>query len=246
MFAVLSEVGRYPLTLKMLNSMCKNWLRIVHMKPDSLLYDCFLCNAENIHTGELHWLTTVRDTLCNLDFTMIWENIGLLTDDFPTSKFVKSTRNHFINQWQTEMNINSGDDKKLRTYSKFKRKFEIENYLLTVKDWFIKKNITRFRISAHNLKIETGRHRRPEKTPLEERVCELCNKIEDEIHLMLYCKIYDSERNIMFKEITDIFPAFTTLGDQEKFIFLMNLDDTEKIKIVETYFSKILKKRGSL
>ena len=65
------------------------------------------------------------------------------------------------------------------------------------------------------------------------------------MHVILYCKIYDSERTVLFNETTDIFPTFTTLGDQEKFIFLMNFDDTEKIKTVETYFSKILKKRGS-
>ena len=98
--AVLSELGEYPLTLKIFNTMCKNWLRVVHMNPDSLLYDCFLCNVENIHTGKLQWLIGIRDTLCNLGFQTIWENIGLLTNDFPTLKFREKCRRYFREQWK--------------------------------------------------------------------------------------------------------------------------------------------------
>ena len=45
----LSELGEYPLTLKIFNVIFKNWLRVLHMNPESLLYDWFIYNAENIH-----------------------------------------------------------------------------------------------------------------------------------------------------------------------------------------------------
>ena len=40
----------------------------------------------------------------------------------------------------------------------------------------------RFRISSHNLRIETGRHEKP-KIPSEDRTCLKCNlnEVEDEI-----------------------------------------------------------------
>ena len=44
--------------------------------------------------------------------------------------------------------------------------------------------LTKFRISAHNLKIERGRYLR---LPVEERICVLCGgNVEDEIYFC-YC-----------------------------------------------------------
>ena len=44
-------------------------------------------------------------------------------------------------------------------------------------------NFTRFRLSSHNLKIETGRWSRMKR---EDRLCE-CGEIQDEMHVIRYC-----------------------------------------------------------
>ena len=44
-------------------------------------------------------------------------------------------------------------------------------------------NFTRFRLSSHNLKIETGRWSRIER---EERLCD-CGEVQDELHVIVYC-----------------------------------------------------------
>ena len=54
--------------------------------------------------------------------------------------------------------------------------------------------ITRWRLSNHNLKIETGRYTKP-MTPRAERKCDLCNVIEDEHHVVFVCPTYDTVRN---------------------------------------------------
>ena len=59
--------------------------------------------------------------------------------------------------------VNGNEQNKLRTYKLFKQSIHTENYLLTVKNRKLRTNICRFRVSSHNLPIETGRHRRPEK-----------------------------------------------------------------------------------
>ena len=41
--------------------------------------------------------------------------------------------------------------------------------------------LSKFRLSAHRLRIETGRHTKP-KTLLEKRKCHTCNNLEDEFH----------------------------------------------------------------
>ena len=58
---------------------------------------------------------------------------------------------------------------------------------------FYRKIITRWRLSNHSLKIETQRYKRPH-IPREKRVCSLCNKLEDEEHVIFVCPLYYSIR----------------------------------------------------
>ena len=63
--------------------------------------------------------------------------------------------------------------------------------------------ISKLRTSAHDLKIETGRHNR---IPREQRVC-VCGEVEDEEYFLLYCPLYEDIRrdeNIIHQSISDI------------------------------------------
>ena len=56
--------------------------------------------------------------------------------------------------------------------------------------------ITKWRLSSHNIKIETGRYTTP-FTPREERVCSECPlSVEDEHHVVFQCPLY---RNVRMK-----------------------------------------------
>jgi hypothetical protein len=50
--------------------------------------------------------------------------------------------------------------------------------------------MSRLRTSCHPLKIETGRHCKP-PLPRQNRICSVCNVIEDEEHFFVSCKKYD-------------------------------------------------------
>ena len=65
-------------------------------------------------------------------------------------------------------------ENKLRTYVKLKNKFEMEHYLISVKNISARSAMTKLRISAHDLNIETGPYSKPRKTPLNLRKCTLC------------------------------------------------------------------------
>ena len=71
----------------------------------------------------------------------------------------------------------------------------MERYL-HLPDFGQRKQITKLRCSDHQLEIEKGRHKRPEKTLRELRVCRLCdiNSIETEEHFLLQCPAYDHIR----------------------------------------------------
>ena len=54
-------------------------------------------------------------------------------------------------------------------------------------------NVPLLRMISHNLKIETGRHRRP-PIPREERLC-TCGELETEKHYLTSCNIYTHIRD---------------------------------------------------
>ena len=49
--------------------------------------------------------------------------------------------------------------------------------------------ITRWRLSSHKLKIETGRYTKP-KTEPEKRLCKICKIVEDEYHAIYICSAH--------------------------------------------------------
>ena len=56
--------------------------------------------------------------------------------------------------------------------------------------------IIKFRTRNHRLPIETGNWNR---TPVNERKCQICNKIGDEFHFLFECLIFENERKQFIK-----------------------------------------------
>ena len=67
--------------------------------------------------------------------------------------------------------------------------------------------ITRWRLSSHSLRIETGRYQRP-KTPRNERTCIVCNTMEDEQHSLFVCTAHTFIRT----QYTSILSTYTTVS----------------------------------
>ena len=87
-------------------------------------------------------------------------------------------------EWKAEI----ARQPKLRTYSSFKTKLELEPYLLLDKCKKGRYLFTALRTGSNKLRIETGRWKRP-KEPEKERVCMACmsGDIENERHFFLRC-----------------------------------------------------------
>ena len=77
------------------------------------------------------------------------------------------------------------------------RYFSLTNnaYCSPIYESFIKEEyrilLTRWRLSCFDLRIETGRYN---GTPREERLCSLCEVVEDEQHVFFSCRAYNSIR----------------------------------------------------
>ena len=81
----------------------------------------------------------------------------------------------------------------LDQYCKYKTEFKFEPYLVNIVNDKLRKCLTQFRLSSHNLRIEVGRY---SNEPRENRLCKCCtqNVVESEYHFLLCCPLYRSFR----------------------------------------------------
>ena len=89
---------------------------------------------------------------------------------------------------------------KLRLYANLKTNLELELYLGHENFWH-RRLFTMLRSGTNSLRIETGRWK---KEPLDKRVCDIClsqNQVEDEMHFLLDCVVYNAARERMYDEI---------------------------------------------
>ena len=99
---------------------------------------------------------------------------------------------------------NVGTGNKLRTLALFKGSCIYEPYLNIIQNKNERKELTRLRISAHKLAIESGRYTRPYR-PVYERKCKLCDivSIEDEKHFLTECNFFINEREVLYKSAAE-------------------------------------------
>ena len=101
------------------------------------------------------------------------------------SIFKQRISDHFRQLWHDELH-NSSRALFYRSISQFRFQYYLE--IVTVNKF--RTALAKLRLSSHRLEGETGRWARPIAIPFSERVCNVCNKLEDEFHFVLECPIY--------------------------------------------------------
>ena len=97
-------------------------------------------------------------------------------------------RDQYIQAWFSSLSTNNSrtgeGGNKLRTYRLFKSNFELEAYLCNIQNTAHRAALTRLCVGSHRLAIELGRYHKPKPLPVKERLCDLCNVVEDEYHFL--------------------------------------------------------------
>ena len=170
-----------------------------------------------VYRDFLKYLITIQEfTIClNISIIHLTEKLK-----FIQKPFIK-------NKWYVKRNKLLDENGKLRTYLKLKCNFGFENYLHILSDLNQRKSFTKFRISNHKLKNETGRYSKP----LENRICEKCfsDEIESEEHLLLKCSFYSTSRRKLLETIKNNInhSNFEKLSFGDKFIWLLNSESKD-------------------
>ena len=235
--AIRGELGRYPLQLNIWISVLKFINHIYQQSEDSFVYKAF--NEQKLMMNNNCWLMHVTKFCKTFDINF---NFNTINNKSIINKIKQKLRMLYERQWLNHIQNN----KKLNNfYSKFKVNIIYESYLDDIKSIKQRKCLTRFRISAHNLHIETGRHN-VNKIERNQRTCKLCpREIEDEFHFLMNCKIYEKKRKDFFENITVICPNFANLSEHDKLLYLLT-GENEISKLLAKFCAESFQDRDLL
>ena len=215
------ELGREPLISNIYTSAINYYLYLKKINKCNLAFYALKDMEKNKQKGS--WLTTLESNLKLYK----QENISNLTK----LELKTSIKKHYEKDWNIK---NKNENAKLRTYSTFKNKLEQEEYINILKHKQHVKIIAKFRLSCHKLAIEKGRYTQP-KTPVEDRLCSHCQVVEDELHHLINCKMFNTERSILFNTINSINSRFAKSDNNEQFQFILMSKDHNIIVALLNY-----------
>ena len=177
---------------------------------------------------------------------------NMTNPDLVGKRIKKSIEGKFSVFWKQEVNRvklvpgSDTDHNKLRFYKTLKSSFTIEPYLSLVENRNQRSWLSRIRISAHRLHIETGRYTTP-PTPVSARLCRYCSYdiIDDESHL-LTCPTFSTKINCLFGKISAVNCDFQNLSIEQKIISLLCPAVTKTAKIFNKFIGIIFKARDRI
>ena len=161
----------------------------------------------------------------------------------------KSLRNEYARNWLEAQESVSLNSRAKFTPKEVKKHYQFEDYLNVITNPAHRISVTRLRLGAHALRIQTGKYEnKGASIPVEERTCLICNRnrIEDEQHFLMYCQEYDDIRHELHSVISKTDSFFTNLTDEDKIKYLLTLDNENNPKIIGKYIHLMFQKREEI
>lgn len=243
--SIYAECGRFPLVIKQKVQALKYWKRLLKSDKKTVICNAYNSLFVSFEGGQVNWCTYIKDILMEVDMNETWERqcitniqINIIKNKLH-EQFTKKTMNDILNT-----------DKfpKLRTYKLFKTDFRLENHLLTLENRGHQIALSKFRISSHNLRIETGRYETNPSLEPHDRLCIFCDNlaVEDEFHFLLECPQYMVERLSLIRVCQVHIENFENLEHRDKFIEIVKNKKPTVIAALAKYIYSSMLKRSKL
>ena len=236
--AVLGELGRYPVFFPALRLCLKYQYQIGSMDNKTLVYKTV--QEMKSQPGLDSWNSRVDKVKCLLKFPKLYgksDKVGFVIDKLLKGKFDR----FFLDEInETRIGSDGVDHNKLRFYKTIKGSFKQEPYVAQIINRNQRAWLSRYRSSAHNLRVESGRYTSP-VTPLSQRICIYCDNGErdTEMHAILVCDTFKLKRQCFLGRVMAICPAFQNLTLEQQLKTLLCPATTELAKCVSKYLGII-------
>ncbi|XP_033745472.1 uncharacterized protein LOC117330985 [Pecten maximus] len=184
---VYFETGRYSLHVQRKIMIMKYWLKLLKTN-NCILKSCYVALLElNIKKPncKLNWVYEIKDDLCRHGFNYVWIAQNVNNEKHFLELYTQRLHDIFIQDLHSSFNNSS----KCQIYKYLANYFELQYYLTKSLNSKTKQILSKYRMQAHSLHIESGRYN---AVPRGERICTVCNNndIEDEMHFILLCPAY--------------------------------------------------------
>ena len=237
-----SELGRYPIMITIIANILSYRARLEQDNSTNLVKQSFNDDIMIATKDKTNWYTCTEQLLHFLNINRDY----LLKTSTKTlrKKIIHKLKQSYDTYFRTSLFNDTRKDpnekNKLRTFRLFKQNIKYEPYLNLNMNKNTIKHLTRLRLSAHKLNIETARYiKAPKETrtqlKMAARKCTKCNNDcdEDEIHFLFECSKYNNIRSDFLDKIYKSCHNIQQLSNKQKFMWLMsNEDKTILIKLV--------------
>ena len=161
---------------------------------------------------------------------------------FNSNRLKRELRSKLKQRYESNWKIKMQESSKLEFYRTLKQEYKFKNYH-QIKDRKHKAALTKLRISAHKLHIETGRYKKYDKDlkkytniPKDERRCQTCpNEVEDEYHFLFKCQRNLALRRECLNQMESIESGFKNKKSKEKVLALFASKNSKVINLFAKY-----------
>ena len=186
---IYCETGRYPLYIQTHTKCLKYWLTLLRMPETRIPKMTYLMLLDLHYKDKRNWATDVCYTLYRYGFGYVWENQGV--ED--VNGFLVAFRQRLFDCHLQHLDSITHSKERFTMYSTFRQLNDLPQYLFTVKNPTLRKNITRIRLGVSMLKPHQLRY----TTTNENKDCPFCKTVqENEIHFILTCPEYNGLREM--------------------------------------------------
>ena len=239
--AVHAELGRVPMIVQISSLIVKYWLRITNPEYKDTIVGTAACSCVKANFQGViftNHILEISDAKSLTEIHIPLEQIAVV------SKHVKTKlNNHFskICMSNIQQSDESGNGGKSRTYRKVKFLACFENYLSTISILKHRQAVTRLRLSAHKLPVESGRYK---NIPYDSRLCIFCNlkEIGDEFHYLSICtnQLFVKVRSVFLNDLFNLNSAFRSFSRQDIFMYTLSMKDSSTVNLMAKYCHSIL------
>jgi hypothetical protein len=244
--ALHGELGWSPIYSKIITAVIKYWHRVANEDTSSLLGEALQTHTNLKSMEKSNFISVIELMLQKLHIRIPLSTLEKYSTCQLTNIIKSQVQITIQSEWKDAINKSANSKKsgsnKLRTYKLFKQQFKLEPYLCNVKNRAHRKSLCQLRTSTHPLRIEKGRHL---NLKVSERICLCCplQKVEDELHFLLECSLYNNERTIFLQKIFNKYPNVQSLPPDLQFIWLMSAEEGFICSEIAFFVHECLSKR---
>lgn len=230
-YFVYGELGRRPLYCKRYLRVIKYWLKIVTQDGKPLVKKTYkmLYNAIEADNRVNNWAGQVKKLLNMLGFGEVWLYQGVNDIGVFLKIFEQRVNDNALQLWNHSL-TNSSESV---LYRELKTTIEYSMYLNTIVQPKFRHQFVKFITRNHKLAVVTGNWHRPRPIPYHQRLCNLCNKVEDEYHVIFECQKYTRMRKKYIPESARSHPSM------HKLVSLLTTTDVPVLQNLAIFIYKI-------